>query len=62
VSRRGHGAGDVVGCHVWDATVHRLPADWFPEETWPVLAAYCSHVVTSRLLTEQIARFEKERD
>jgi hypothetical protein len=27
----------------WRAIVNRLPADWFPTETWPLLAAFCRH-------------------
>ena len=28
----------------WRAIVNRLPADFFPRETWPLLAQLCRHV------------------
>jgi hypothetical protein len=44
----------------WRATVGRLPADWFPRETWPMLTQYCRHVVNARriaqLITAQLKR------
>ena len=45
---------------VWEATVQRMPANWFPAETWPTLAAYCSHAVTFRKLAAEVGRFERE--
>lgn len=38
--------------YVWDAVVNRLPADWFPDETLPMLTQYCRHVASG----EKIAR------
>ena len=32
----------------WESVVNRLPADWFPRETLPMLAQYCRHVVAAR--------------
>src|SRR3954447_21858116 len=32
----------------WRAVVDRLPADWFPRETWGLLTQYCRHVVRAR--------------
>jgi hypothetical protein len=32
----------------WRAVVDALPADWFPRETWPLLAQFCRHTVMSR--------------
>lgn len=33
---------------VWRVVVNRMPIDWFPAETWDLLAAYCNHVVAHR--------------
>ena len=33
---------------VWRVVVQRMPVDWFPPETWDLLAAYCNHVVAQR--------------
>ena len=30
---------------VWRRIVGRMPQDWFPPETWPLLVAMCRHVV-----------------
>ena len=38
----------------WDAVVNRLPADWFPRETLPMLAQYCRHVVAARHVAQLI--------
>ena len=32
----------------WVKVVNRMPADWFPAETLPMLAQYCRHVVGCR--------------
>lgn len=42
----------------WLAVVNRLPADWFPRETWPMLAQYCRHVVSARRVAQLIAAQE----
>lgn len=39
---------------VWRETVNRLPPDWFPAETWPLLAQYCRHAVSAKRLGEEI--------
>lgn len=44
----------------WRAVVSRLPADWFPRETHPMLSAYCRHVVSARRVAEMIAALEDE--
>ena len=44
----------------WRAIVDRMPADWFPRETWGVLAAHCRHVVTGRMLSAEIDRHKAE--
>jgi hypothetical protein len=38
----------------WRAVVSRLPADWFARETWPLLTAYCRHVVEARKIAQLI--------
>jgi hypothetical protein len=42
----------------WEAVVKRLPADWFPRETWPLLSQYCRHVVSLRLISRLVAEYE----
>lgn len=44
----------------WRAVVNRLPADWFPRETWGMLAQYCRHVVAARRVSEMIEALESE--
>lgn len=39
---------------VWREVVNRLPADWFPAETLPLLAQYCRHVVEAERLALMI--------
>lgn len=46
----------------WRAVVARLPADWFPRETHPLLAQYCRHAVASRRLAQLVASLERESD
>ena len=36
----------------WEAVVNRLPADWFPRETWGLLTQYCRHVVSARRVAQ----------
>lgn len=42
----------------WRAIVNRLPAEWFPVETHPLLASYCRHIITSRRVADLIAACE----
>lgn len=46
----------------WLAVVNRLPADWFPRETHPLLAQYCRHVVAARRISQLVARLESEQE
>ena len=39
---------------VWNLTVRRMPHDWFPAETWPILRALCRHAVLSDDLSRLI--------
>lgn len=45
----------------WRAIVNRLPADWFPRETWGLLAQYCRHVVSARRVAELIRQAESAK-
>jgi hypothetical protein len=38
----------------WRAMVGRMPADWFPRETWGMLSQYCRHVVSARRVAQLI--------
>jgi hypothetical protein len=42
----------------WREVVNRLPAEWFPRETWGLLAQYCRHVVAARRIAQLIAALE----
>lgn len=42
----------------WRAVVNRMPADWFPRETFGLLTAYCRHVVAGRRVAQLIASTE----
>ena len=42
----------------WEAVVNRLPANWFPRETLPMLAQYCRHVVAARHIGQLIDQAE----
>src|SRR4051812_31613878 len=41
---------------VWFTVINRLPADWFPEETHPILSQYCRAVIQARRVAELIER------
>ena len=32
----------------WYKFTNRMPADWFPPETWPMLAQLCRHICQAR--------------
>lgn len=32
----------------WNKFTGRMPADWFPPETWPMLAQLCRHICQAR--------------
>lgn len=42
----------------WVAVVNRLPADWFPRETHPMLVALCCSAVSYRRLNQMVVEFE----
>jgi hypothetical protein len=46
----------------WQAIVNRMPADWFPRETWSLLAQYCRHVVSARRVQQLVASLEKDEE
>jgi hypothetical protein len=39
----------------WLAIVNRLPADWFPRETHPILVSYVRHIVEGRHIAQLIS-------
>lgn len=41
---------------VWFGVVNRLPADWFPTETHPLLTQYCRSVIQARRVAELIEK------
>lgn len=43
----------------WRAVVSRMPADWFPRETHPLLTEYCRLVVRARRLAQLADQAEK---
>ena len=45
---------------VWLETVNSRPAEHFGPEHIPILESYCRHVVSARLLSEQIEDFDSE--
>ena len=45
---------------VWRTVVNRLPADWFPAETLPLLAQYARHTIASRRVASMIEQLDKE--
>lgn len=47
---------------VWFTVVNRLPADWFPAETHPLLIQYCRTVVQSRRVAELIEKATSDID
>jgi len=43
----------------WQVIVNRMPADWFPPETYGLLAQYCRHRVRARRLATLINEIEE---
>lgn len=39
----------------WREVCNRMPADWFPRETWALLAQYCRHVESARHIAQLVA-------
>ena len=46
----------------WRAVVERMPADWFPRETWPLLVQYCRHVVAAKRVQQLVDAIQGEED
>jgi hypothetical protein len=42
----------------WRAIVTRMPPNWFPRETHPLLIAYCRHVVSQTRIEQLIQHAE----
>jgi hypothetical protein len=47
---------------VWFSVVNRLPADWFPSETHPLLTQYCRAVVQARRVAELMEKATSDLD
>lgn len=47
---------------IWRSVVNRLPADWFPAETLPMLAQYCRHTVASRRVASLIEAMQSDTE
>lgn len=47
---------------VWFTVVNRLPADWFPAETHPLLIGYCRTTVQARRVAELIEKATSDID
>lgn len=62
-SRRPAPPGDLTSeqADEWRGIVARCPADWFPRETYPLLAQYCRHAVSARWLGKLRDRLERAR-
>ena len=43
----------------WNEIVNRLPADWFPRETLPLLEQYCRHVISARKVEQLVTQAEQ---
>ncbi len=47
---------------VWRIIVNRMPADWFPAETHPLLVQYCRHTIRARRLAQLLDNMEKSQE
>ena len=43
---------------LWRIVVGTKPADWFTEDTHPILEAYCQHAASAQCLSEKISALE----
>jgi hypothetical protein len=48
--------------HEWRTIVNRMPADWFPAETLPMLVQYCKHIVRARRLGHLLREAEESAE
>jgi hypothetical protein len=44
----------------WRRIVGRMPHDWFPPETQPLLVALCRHIVLAHELAAMVSEFRRE--
>ena len=44
----------------WNRIVDRLPTDWFPAETHPILIQLCRQICTARRIAANLAAVENE--
>src|SRR5262249_48105016 len=45
---------------IWRGFVNRMPGDYFPSPTWPMLVQLCRHVRNSRLFARQLRVLEEK--
>ncbi len=45
----------------WHKITDSLPADWFPKETWPVLAQLCRHITRARRFAALLQDMEAQK-
>jgi hypothetical protein len=38
----------------WELLTSRMPPDWFPPETWPMLAQLCRHICQCRWIGKEL--------
>lgn len=50
-----------VQAEEWEAIVDRCPANWFPRETFPLLAQYCRYAVSVRRLGKVRDKLERAK-
>ena len=46
---------------IWNDIVHGLAADYFMEETFPLLAQYCKHITRARHLAQLVDKMEGKK-
>jgi phage terminase small subunit len=46
----------------WIPIVARMPPQWFTAELWPLLSAYCQHIVLAKEIMEQIRAIKLDAD
>lgn len=47
---------------IWDAVIATKPADWFDDDTYPLLKDYCRHIVRQDKLSRLINEYSPDGD
>jgi phage gp36-like protein len=47
---------------IWRQIVNRMPADWFPAETHPMLESLCCHIARKRKVEQLLTAAETAKD